>query len=73
MLLLRRNVVPSPYDRHARGKQIPPFLASNVVGSEAEAASQLHAQFFLGPAGTGAPMHVHKNAWNAVAHGAKQW
>lgn len=52
---------------------MPPFLASNVIGSEAEAASQLHAQFFLGPAGTGAPMHVHKNAWNAVAHGAKQW
>ena len=31
------------------------------------------AQFFLGPAGSGAPFHFHKDAVNFLAHGRKQW
>jgi len=30
-------------------------------------------QFYVGPAGTGAPMHVHKDAINYLAWGSKQW
>jgi len=34
----------------------------------------LHAaQFFLGPAGSGAPWHFHSDAFNALAHGTKRW
>lgn len=30
-------------------------------------------QFYLGSPGTGAPMHVHKDAWNALIYGQKRW
>lgn len=30
-------------------------------------------QFYLGPPGSGAPMHLHKDAVNALAHGRKRW
>eukprot|EP00037_Helgoeca_nana_P022380 m.228580 g.228580 ORF g.228580 m.228580 type:complete len:689 (+) comp25978_c0_seq1:1127-3193(+) len=30
-------------------------------------------QFMAGPAGTGAPVHFHKAAWNACVFGRKQW
>ena len=30
-------------------------------------------QFYAGAAGTGAPVHVHGDAWNALAHGRKRW
>jgi ankyrin repeat protein len=30
-------------------------------------------QFFLGPPGSGAPLHWHKDAWNVVAWGRKHW
>ena len=30
-------------------------------------------QFYLGPAGTGAPLHFHGDAFNALAHGRKRW
>jgi hypothetical protein len=30
-------------------------------------------QFYLGPPGSGAPSHHHKDAWNALAHGQKRW
>ena len=31
------------------------------------------AQFYLGPAGAGAPMHYHGDAFNVLAHGRKRW
>ena len=30
-------------------------------------------QFYLGGAGSGAPVHFHGDAWNALAYGAKRW
>lgn len=30
-------------------------------------------QFYLGPPGSGAPMHHHKSAWNFLAYGQKRW
>lgn len=33
----------------------------------------MNTQFYLGPAGSGAPMHFHRGAWNALIHGRKHW
>lgn len=30
-------------------------------------------QFYVGDVGSGAPPHVHKDAWNALMHGQKRW
>jgi hypothetical protein len=35
--------------------------------------SAAQPQFFFGPAGSGAPVHFHGDAWNVVAYGAKRW
>ena len=47
----------------------PPFLAELLSGPEASA----ELQFFLGPAGSGAPVHFHGHAVNVLAYGAKRW
>jgi oxalate decarboxylase/phosphoglucose isomerase-like protein (cupin superfamily) len=31
------------------------------------------SQLYQGPAGTGAPMHMHTDAWNLLVHGKKRW
>ena len=33
----------------------------------------VNAQWALGGAGTGAPVHYHNTAWNMLAYGAKKW
>jgi hypothetical protein len=33
----------------------------------------INAQWALGGAGTGAPVHYHNTAWNMLAYGAKKW
>ena len=38
---------------------------SNLVG--------VHTQFYQGVAGTGAPMHLHIDAWNCLVYGEKRW
>ena len=35
--------------------------------------SQVNAQLFLGPPGTGAPFHFHHDAINVAAWGSRQW
>ncbi len=35
--------------------------------------SVMNAQFFVGPAGSGAPFHFHNNALNTLAWGMKRW
>ena len=30
-------------------------------------------QYYVGPAGSGAPLHYHCDAWNALAFGRKRW
>ena len=34
---------------------------------------EVHTQFYQGPAGTGAPMHLHTDAWNCLVYGEKRW
>ena len=34
---------------------------------------ELHTQFYQGAAGTGAPMHLHTDAWNCLVYGEKRW
>ena len=57
---------------------MPPFLLHNATTTAGRAvpvatAARARLQVFIGPAGSGAPPHVHKAAWNMVAHGAKRW
>ena len=33
----------------------------------------INAQWALGGEGTGAPVHFHNTAWNALIYGAKKW
>lgn len=33
----------------------------------------VHTQFYQGVAGTGAPMHLHIDAWNCLVYGEKRW
>ena len=33
----------------------------------------VNAQWALGGEGTGAPVHFHNTAWNALVYGAKKW
>lgn len=35
--------------------------------------SGYETQFYLGPAGSGAPAHFHGHAVNVLAHGSKRW
>ena len=34
---------------------------------------EVHTQFYQGVAGTGAPMHLHIDAWNCLVYGEKRW
>ena len=34
---------------------------------------EVHTQFYQGAAGTGAPMHLHTDAWNCLVYGEKRW
>ena len=50
---------------------VPPFL-------EFESAKMVERkpaaiQWYLGPRNSGAPIHFHGDAWNALAHGRKRW
>ena len=37
------------------------------------AAEEPFSQFYLGAKGSGSPVHVHADAWNALAFGEKRW
>ena len=48
----------------------PPFLkAGKLIDTQNPRA----VQFFLGAAGSGAPIHFHCDAWNVIAYGQKRW
>eukprot|EP00043_Microstomoeca_roanoka_P018235 m.194015 g.194015 ORF g.194015 m.194015 type:complete len:169 (-) comp16787_c2_seq5:1448-1954(-) len=49
------------------------FDATDVIGPRATEIMTRSKQFYLGPAGSGAPMHVHSGAWNALVYGRKHW
>ena len=40
---------------------------------EGHARLFVNAQWAIGGAGTGAPVHYHNTAWNALVYGAKLW
>ena len=44
--------------------RIPDLVAAYSWGS---------AQFMWGPTGSGAPLHYHQDAWNALVFGEKRW
>ena len=54
-------------------------VPSNIIRSEVDDDGNLQRnpnielQFYLGPAGSGAPMHFHGHAVNTLAYGMKQW
>eukprot|EP00750_Incisomonas_marina_P017859 INCI2536.1.p1 GENE.INCI2536.1~~INCI2536.1.p1 ORF type:complete len:861 (-),score=142.45 INCI2536.1:19-2601(-) len=47
----------------------------DLLGTETSVDSlrEMSPQFFLGPAASGAPMHWHNTALNALAYGEKKW
>lgn len=60
----------------------PPFLLPTSAESDSPSTSPLttpshkvtyEMQFYLGPAGSGAPPHFHGNAVNTLAYGEKRW
>eukprot|EP00055_Hartaetosiga_balthica_P015073 m.86761 g.86761 ORF g.86761 m.86761 type:complete len:768 (-) comp8771_c0_seq2:285-2588(-) len=49
------------------------FFIPECVGPHVSEIETRSRQFYLGPAGSGAPMHVHSGAWNALVFGRKRW
>ena len=47
---------------------LPPIFGGGGLGAEPTAV-----QFYLGGPSTGAPVHFHDDAWNALAFGLKRW
>ena len=51
----------------------PSHLPEFLGGATADHVRIRSRQFYLGPEGSGAPQHVHSDAYNAIAYGAKRW
>jgi len=51
---------------------VPKMPATMPSGGRAQVTPQ-PPQFYLGPAGSGAPVHFHGDAWNALMYGRKHW
>ena len=51
--------------------QKPAFLQDGLKG--VVKFRRYNAQFYVGPAGSGAPLHYHDFAWNALVYGKKGW
>ena len=50
----------------------PEFLSGNDLARQlVDVTAPKAVQFFLGQAGSGAPVHFHCDAWNTIAHGAR--
>ena len=50
----------------------PSFLAQGLEGI-CTFTDEGIGQFYFGPAGSGAPLHYHYQAWNALVYGKKAW
>jgi hypothetical protein len=61
---LNRPVVPLTHADEF-GNSFHPLMAAN--------SSSPKPQFYLGPAGSGAPIHFHKDAVNFLVYGEKEW
>lgn len=53
-----------------RDMVIPDLFLPGKLGYNASISSY---QFYVGPAGSGAPIHAHQNAFNVLVHGRKRW
>ena len=52
----------------------PGFLSGSEKARQlVDVTTPKAVQFFLGAAGSGAPVHFHCDAWNTIAHGSKRW
>jgi ankyrin repeat protein len=49
------------------------IVADALFGSAYDADAVVSVQFYLGPRGSGAPLHYHGSAWNLLVHGRKRW
>lgn len=54
---------------------VPSCIKDSAIDADGNLVpnSDVELQFYLGPAGSGAPMHVHGNALNTLAYGMKHW
>lgn len=59
----------------SRDVGVPPFVEYSALdkGGNLIRNTNIELQFYLGPAGSGAPMHIHGHAVNTMAYGKKQW
>ncbi len=67
-------LVPSPEWSARISQEVPlpePLLTYNVQTGELAPAYSAQLQFYLGAAGTGAPIHYHGPAINSLAYGEK--
>eukprot|EP01034_Spumella_vulgaris_P026643 gene26643-33252_t len=69
--LVRYDLCPTPEIMDAAFEKVPPA----TVGERGPKGRQkfVNAQWALGGEGTGAPIHFHNSAWNALIYGAKKW
>jgi len=66
--------VPSPRWRAQLGQDCPLPAFVPIQAPAAGGGSEDHEiQFYLGPAGSGAPVHFHGHAVNSMAYGEKKW
>ena len=71
--LVKYNECPTPpmlqeaftlFGQHVEKDESKPFKEREIY---------VNAQWALGGEGTGAPVHFHNSAWNALVYGAKKW
>ena len=65
--LTRHDICPTP--------EAMTYAFQRIPGAKSSERSDLfvNAQWALGGEGTGAPVHFHNTAWNALVYGAKRW
>ena len=70
--LVRYEDCPTPPIIQAAFERVNP---PGMRGREGKKAREIfvNAQWALGSEGTGAPVHFHNTAWNALVYGAKKW
>jgi len=70
--LVQYDIVPTP---PSITKAFELFNPATARGKEGKASREIfiNAQWAMGGEGTGAPVHFHNTAWNALVYGAKEW
>ena len=63
----------SPHQRYARHASKQSCRESQHAAPPPTPPPSPPAKWALGAAGTGAPVHFHNTAWNALLYGTKHW